>query len=230
VDENYVLRIPDKLDPIGAAPLLCAGITVFSPLRRQDIARGTKVAVIGLGGLGHLAVKFAIAMGAEVTVITTSPDKRNDAFLLGATDCVLAKDDRTFTRFAKHFDLMINTVSAALDYDKYIGLLRRDASMVLLGLPDAAVSFNALGLFSKRRSISGSLVGGIEETQQMLDWCATRGIVADVNVIPIQEINVAFERILKNDVRYRFVIDMKSLGGGPELTPDRRAPAYLVSL
>jgi uncharacterized zinc-type alcohol dehydrogenase-like protein len=211
VDENYVLRISPKLDPAGAAPLLCAGITTYSPLRHWMIGKGSKVGVIGLGGLGHMAVKIASAMGADVTVLSTSEGKQADASRLGASGFAVTSDPETFKRLAGQFDLILNTVSASVNYDAYISLLKRDGALVILGIPDGPLSFNAFGLMLKRRSVSASLIGGIRETQEMLDFCAEHGIVSDIEMISIDKINEAYERILKSDVRYRFVIDIASL-------------------
>jgi uncharacterized zinc-type alcohol dehydrogenase-like protein len=211
VDESYILKISPKLDPAAAAPLLCAGITTYSPLRHWKVGKGSKVGVIGLGGLGHMAVKIASAMGADVTVLSTSDSKKTDALRLGASDFVVTKTPETFTRLAGHFDLILNTVSASVNYDAYISLLKRDGNLVILGIPDGPLSFNAFGLMLKRRSVSASLIGGIRETQEMLDFCADHGIVSDIEIIPIDKINEAYERILKSDVRYRFVIDIASL-------------------
>ncbi len=211
VDEAYVLKISPKLDPAAVAPLLCAGITTYSPLRHWKVGKGSKVGVIGLGGLGHMAVKIAAAMGAEVTVLSTTDSKQADALRLGASDFAVTKAPETFKRLAGQFDLILNTVSANVNYDAYINLLKRDGSFVILGLPDGPLSFNAFGLMLKRRSVSASLIGGIRETQEMLDFCAEHGIVSDIELIRIDQINTAYERILTSDVRYRFVIDMASL-------------------
>ena len=211
VDENYVLKISPKLNPAAAAPLLCAGITTYSPLRHWKVGPGSKVGVIGLGGLGHMAVKIASAMGADVTVLSTSEGKRADALGLGAKDFAVTKDPETFKRLAGQFDLILNTVSAKVSYDAYISLLKRDGSLVILGIPDGPVSFNAFGLLLKRKSVSASLIGGIQETQEMLDFCAEHGIVSEIETISIDQINTAYDRIIKSDVRYRFVIDLASL-------------------
>jgi uncharacterized zinc-type alcohol dehydrogenase-like protein len=211
VDENFVLRISSKLDPAGAAPLLCAGITTYSPLRHWKVGKGSKVGVIGLGGLGHMAVKLASAMDADVTVFSTSEGKKEDALRLGADSFVYSKNADTFTRLAGHFDVILNTVSASVDYNAYLGLLKRDGTLVILGVPDAPLSVNAFGLLLRRRSLSASFIGGIRETQEMLDFCAAHDIVSDVEIISVDKINEAYERILKSDVRYRFVIDMATL-------------------
>ncbi len=213
VNENFVLRVPGALSPAAAAPLLCAGITTYSPLRHWEVEPGMRVGVIGLGGLGHMAVKLAAAMGAEVTVFSTSEHKRSDAARLGAENFSLTSAGDAFSRLAGRFDLIINTASATVDYDAYVRLLKRDGSLVILGVPDGPVTINAIGLIMTRTRIAGSLIGGIRETQEMLDFCAEHRIVSDIEPIPIEEINVAYERMLKGDVRYRFVIDMSSLRG-----------------
>ena len=210
VHEAYVLRVPDNLDPAAAAPLLCAGITTYSPLRRYGVEAGDKVAVVGLGGLGHMAVKLAKAMGAVVTVLSHSPSKRDDATRLGADDFVATAESDAFVKNASRFDLIIDTVSAAHDYGAYLGLLRLGGTMVLVGLPDAT-PLDAGPLITQRRILTGSAIGGIRETQEMLDFCGRHGIVSDVEVIPIQKIAEAYERTIKSDVRYRFVIDIASL-------------------
>ncbi len=211
VDESYVLKISPRLEPAAAAPLLCAGITTYSPLRHWKVGKGSKVGVIGLGGLGHMAVKIASAMGAEVTVLSTTESKKANALRLGASDFAVTKDTDTFKRLAGCFDLILNTVSANVNYDAYLNLLKRDGNLVILGIPDGPLSLNAFGLMLKRRRVSASLIGGIRETQEMLDFCAAHGIVSDIETIAIDKINEAYERILKSDVRYRFVIDMASL-------------------
>jgi alcohol dehydrogenase (NADP+) len=211
VDEDFVLRIPPQLDPRTAAPLLCAGITTYSPLRHWRAGKGSQVAVIGLGGLGHVAVKLASAMGAEVTVLSTSGGKRADAARLGAVDFGVTTDPQTFRRLAGRFDLILNTVSAVVDYNAYLRLLRRDGVLVMLGLPDGPVSLDADRLIMKRRHVTGSLIGGIAETQEMLDFCAAHGISPDIELIAIDQVNEAYERMLKSDVRYRFVIDLATL-------------------
>lgn len=211
VDENYVLKVSPRLSPAAAAPLLCAGITTYSPLRHWKVSRGSRVGVIGLGGLGHMGVKLAAAMGAEVTVLSSSEKKRDDAKRLGASDYAASSNPDTFRRLAGHFDLILNTVSAKVDYDSFTSLLARDGTMVLLGVPDGPVSIQAGALMMGRRSLSASMIGGIRETQEMLDFCAEHGIGSDIELIEIQQVNEAYERVLKSDVRYRFVIDMKSL-------------------
>ena len=210
-DEAFVLKISPKLDLAAAAPLLCAGITTYSPLRHWNTKKGDRVGVVGLGGLGHMAVKIAAAMGAEVTMLSTSKSKEADARKLGAHHFGLTSDDATFKRLAGQFDLLIDTISAPHDYNKYLGLLRVEGTMVLLGVPPEPTPVSAFPLIMGRRSLSGSLIGGIAETQEMLDFCAEHGIVSDIELIPMQQVNVAYERMLKNDVRYRFVLDMKTL-------------------
>ncbi len=211
VDENYTLRIPEGLSPAGAAPLLCAGITTYSPLRQYKVEAGQKVGVVGLGGLGHMAVKLAHSMGAEVTVFSTSPGKEKDALRLGADKFVVTKDPANLEPLANKYDLIIDAVSAQHDPNIYLNLLRRDGVMVLVGAPEKPMGVSAFSLIMGRRKLAGSLIGGIPETQEMLDYCAEHGITSDVEVIPIQQINEAYERTIKGDVRYRFVIDMKSL-------------------
>ena len=211
VDESFVLRVraTGALDRI--APLLCAGITTYSPLKHWKVGKGSRVAVVGLGGLGHMAVKIAAAMGAEVTLLSTSPKKREDAKRLGAHEFILGNDDAALAKVSGRFDVVIDSVSAPHDLAPLANLLRRDGSLVLLGVPDRPAALPAFPLIMKRRSIAGSLIGGIAETQEMLDFCAERGIAADVETIAIQDVDRAFERMLKGDVRYRFVIDVKSL-------------------
>ena len=210
VDEAYVLRVPDSLPLDRAAPLLCAGITTYSPLRHFGVKAGDRLAVVGLGGLGHMGVKLAKAMGAHVTVLSHSPSKREDALRLGADAFVDTSEAGAFKRHARRFDFILDTVSADHDYNAYLGLLRRDGTMVLVGLPEA-MPLDASALIMGRRRLAGSLIGGIRETQEMLDFCAEHGIAADVEVIPMQAINEAYARMLKSDVRYRFVIDLASL-------------------
>jgi len=211
VDENYVLRVSDKLDLAGVAPLLCAGITTYSPLKHWNAGPGKKVAVMGLGGLGHMGVKIAAAMGAEVTVISTSPSKEADAKRLGAHHFAVSTDPEQMKAMHQSFNLIINTVSAKHDYNAFLHLLKLDGTMVLVGVPPDAVPVHAFSLIGRRRSLAGSLIGGIRETQEMLDFCAEHNIVSDVEVIPAQRINEAYERTIKADVRYRFVIDIASL-------------------
>lgn len=211
VKEEFVLKVSDRLPLPAVAPLLCAGITTYSPLKRWKVKAGDKVAIVGLGGLGHMAVKLASSMGAQVTMLSRSPGKRKDAAELGAAHFELTTDKENMKRLRGSFDLIIDTVSAQHDYNQYLGLLRTNGIMVLLGVPPEPSPVQASQLISKRRSLVGSLVGGIKETQEMLDYCAQKDIVSEVEVIDIEKINEAYERTLKADVRYRFVIDMKSL-------------------
>ena len=211
VQEDFVLRIPDHLPLDKAAPLLCAGITTYSPLRHWNAGPGKKVAIIGLGGLGHMAVKIAHAMKAEVTVLSRTLDKKDDAKRLGADHVYATNDPATFEKLARNFDLIINTVSVKLDWGAYLGLLKRDGSMVLLGVPSDAPELHAFSLIMGRRSLAGSLIGGIKETQEMLDFCGKHNLTSDIELIPIQKINEAYERVIKADVKYRFVIDIASL-------------------
>jgi alcohol dehydrogenase (NADP+) len=210
VDEKYLLRIPKNIPPERAAPLLCAGITTYSPLRHFDLKAGDKVAVVGLGGLGHMGVKIAKAMGANVTVLSHSPEKREDAIRLGADDFIATKNRDVFKKNANRFDFILDTVSAQHDYGDYLGMLRMDGTMILVGLPEPS-TLSASPLIAGRRRLVGSMIGGIRETQEMLDFCAERGVASDVEVIPIQKVNEAYERAMKSDVRYRFVIDIASL-------------------
>ncbi|MEP6754535.1 MAG: NAD(P)-dependent alcohol dehydrogenase [Chthonomonadales bacterium] len=211
VNQDFVLSIPDGIGLDTAAPLLCAGITTYSPLRTWNVTKGTKVAVVGLGGLGHMAVKLAAAMGAEVTVISTSEKKREDAKRLGATGFIISSNADEMAAAANTFDLILNTVSAATIVNDQVGLLARDGTLVLLGIVTSPIPVASLPLIFGRRRIAGSLIGGIKETQEMLDFCGEHGIGADVEVINADEINTAYERMLKSDVRYRFVIDVKSM-------------------
>ena len=211
VKESFVLKIPENLPMDGVAPLLCAGITTYSPLMHWKAGPGKKVAVVGLGGLGHMAVKLAHAMGAEVTILSQSLKKQADGKRLGATHFYATSDPETFTKLAGSFDLIINTVSVELDWNLYLQLLKRDSALVLLGVPPTAPPVEAGSLIFGRRSLAGSLIGGIKETQEMLDFCGKHNIVSDIEVIDVQKINEAYERMLKGDVRYRFVIDTKSL-------------------
>jgi alcohol dehydrogenase (NADP+) len=210
VHEDYVLRIPDGIPLDRAAPLLCAGITTYSPLKHFGVKANDKVAVAGLGGLGHMGVKLAKAMGAHVTVLSHSPNKKEDALKLGADDFLVTKDPAVFEQNAGRFDFVLDTVSAPHDYSAYLTLLRLDGTMVLVGLPDPT-PLSAGPLIMKRRRLAGSLIGGIRETQEMLDFCAEHGVASDIELIPIQQINEAYERMVKGDVRYRFVIDIASL-------------------
>lgn len=211
VDERFVLVIPPNLDPAGAAPLLCAGITTFSPMRHWNVTKGKKVGVVGLGGLGHMGVKFAHAFGAQTVVFTTSPNKREDAVRLGADEVVISKNADEMKKHAGSFDFILDCVAASHDIDAYINLLKRDGTITMVGAPDKPLSVSVFGLIVGRRSFSGSTIGGIVETQEMLDFCGVHGITADVEVIPIQKINEAYERMIKSDVKYRFSIDMASL-------------------
>ncbi len=208
VDQDFVLRLSDKLDLASSAPLLCAGITTYSPLRKWKVGKGQKVGVIGLGGLGHMALKFANALGAEVTLFTTSPGKTADAKKLGAHEVVISKDEDAMQKQAKRFDFIIDTVSANHDLNAYLAFLKRDGVLTLVGAPPDHMPVGAFNLIMPRRQLAGSLIGGIAETQEMLDFCAERGIVCDIELIGIEQINEAYERMLKSDVKYRFVIDM----------------------
>ncbi len=211
VDESFVVRIPAKLDPAAAAPLLCAGITTYSPLKKWKAGKGRRVGVVGLGGLGHMGVKIAHAMGADVTVFTTSPGKKADAARLGAHEVVISTNDAEMKRSANRFDLILDTVAAQHDLSGYAGLLKVDATLVQVGLPADPIPLSIQALTGKRRSVAGSTIGGIRETQEMLDFCAAHGIASDVEMIRMQQIDAAYDRLLKNDVKYRFVIDMASL-------------------
>ena len=211
VDQRFVLRVPAHLSLAGAAPLLCAGITTYSPMRRWKVGKGKKAGVVGLGGLGHMGVKIAHALGSHVIVFTTSQSKKEDALRLGADEVVISKNADEMTRHAGSFDFIIDTVSAEHDINAYINLLRRDGNLTLVGAPPKALAVTAFGLIMGRRSLSGSMIGGIAETQEMLDFCGQHNVTADVEVIPIQKINEAYERMLKSDVKYRFSIDMASL-------------------
>ena len=211
VDAGFVLRVPDGIDPAAAAPLLCAGITTYSPLRRWGAGPGQRVAVVGLGGLGHMAVKLAHAMGAEVTVLSQSLKKQEDGLRLGADSYFATGDPDTFTRLAGRFDLVINTVSASIDVDAYLSLLAVDGTLVNVGAPAEPLSLNVMSLIGGRRTYAGSMIGGIAETQEMLDFCAEHGIAPETELITADYINEAYERVLKSDVRYRFVIDTASL-------------------
>jgi uncharacterized zinc-type alcohol dehydrogenase-like protein len=211
VDQRFVLRVPSNLKPAGAAPLLCAGITTYSPMRRWGVAKGKKVGVVGLGGLGHMAVKLAHAFGAHVVVFTTSPKKKEDALRLGADEVVISRNADEMQKHAESFDFILDAVSADHDINAYINLLRRDGNLTIVGAPPKPLGVSAFGLIMRRRSFSGSNIGGIAETQEMLDFCGKHNITADVEVIPIQKVNEAYERLLKSDVKYRFSIDMASL-------------------
>ena len=215
VREHFVLSIPESLDPAAAAPLLCAGITTYSPLRHWNAGPGKRVGVVGLGGLGHMAVKLARAMGAQVVVFSTSPGKTEDAKRLGAHEVIISKDVDSMAAQAGSFDLILNTVAASHDLDPFINALKRDGTLVLVGAPaEKHPSPSVPSMLVKRRAISGSMIGGIAETQEMLDFCAEHGITADIETITIQDINAAYERMLKGDVKYRFVIDMSTLKNG----------------
>lgn len=211
VDENYVLRIPEPLPLDAAAPLLCAGITTYSPMRRFGVKAGDEIAIAGLGGLGHMGVKFGKAFGARVTVLSHSPSKRQAALDLGADDFIALSEPAAFEQNAERFSFILDTISAPHDYNAYLGLLKLYGTMVLVGLPDPS-PLDAGSLIRRGRSLAGSLIGGIRETQEMLDFCAEHGIVSDIERIPIQQINEAYDRAVASDVRYRFVIDNASLG------------------
>ena len=211
VDEHFVLRVPTNLNAAGAAPLLCAGITTYSPIRHWGVTKGKKVGVVGLGGLGHMAVKFAHAFGAHVVVFTTSPNKQEDALRLGADETVVSRNADEMKKHAGSFDFIIDTVSADHDINAYINLLGVDGNLTLVGAPSEPLDVTAFSLIMGRRRLAGSAIGGIAETQEMLDFCGAHNITADVEVIPIQKVNEAYERLLKSDVKYRFSIDMASL-------------------
>lgn len=213
VDERFVLRVPTNLDPAGAAPLLCAGITTYSPMRRWGVTTGKKMGVIGLGGLGHMGVKFGRAFGAHVVVFTTSPGKKEDALRLGADEVVVSRNADEMARHVGSFDFILDTVSADHDVNAYLNLLRVGGNLTLVGAPPKPLAVTAFGLILGNRNLSGSSIGGIPETQEMLDFCGTHDITADVEVIPIQTVNDAYERLLASDVKYRFVLDMASLRG-----------------
>src|SRR6266568_3838492 len=210
VDEHFVLRVPSNLNPAGAAPLLCAGITTYSPMRHWGVGKGKKVGVVGLGGLGHMAVKFAHAFGAHIVVFTTSPHKSEDALRLGADDVVVSRNADEMNKHAGSFDFILDAVSADHDINAYINLLGVNGNLTLVGAPAKPLGVAAFNLIGRRRSLSGSMIGGIAETQEMLDFCGKHNITADVEVIPIQKVNEAYERLLKSDVKYRFSIDMAS--------------------
>jgi uncharacterized zinc-type alcohol dehydrogenase-like protein len=211
VEEAFVLRIPENLSLAGVAPLLCAGITTFSPLRHWKVGRGHRVGVVGLGGLGHMALKLAHAMGAEVTLFTTSPGKAADAKRLGADHVVVSTDADAMHTQGSKFDFIVDCVSAKHDINAYLALLKRDATLVQVGAPPEPLPVNVIGLIFSRRRLAGSLIGGIAETQEMLDFCGRHGIVSDIEMIRIGEINEAYERVISGKVKYRFVIDMQSL-------------------
>jgi alcohol dehydrogenase (NADP+) len=212
VDESFVLKISDKLDLAAAAPLLCAGITTWSPLRHWNVSQGQKVGIVGLGGLGHMGVKFSHALGAKTVLFTTSPGKAEDARRLGADEVVVSKVESEMQKHVGSFDFILNTVAASHNLDAYVALLKRDGVMCLVGAPEHPhPSPSVMNLIFRRRGIAGSLIGGIRETQEMLDFCAEKSIVCDIEMIPIQKINESYERMLKGDVKYRFVIDNSSL-------------------
>jgi uncharacterized zinc-type alcohol dehydrogenase-like protein len=211
VDQRFVLKVPSNLDLAGAAPLLCAGITTFSPLHHWGVTKGKKVGIVGLGGLGHMGVKFAHALGAHVVLFTTSPNKKDDALRLGADEVVISRDVNEMAKHAGSFDFILDAVSAEHDLNSYLNLLRRDGHLCLVGAPEKPLPVSSFSLIFARRSLSGSLIGGIAETQEMLDFCGKHNIISDVEVIPIQKVNEAYERLVKADVKYRFSIDMASL-------------------
>lgn len=211
VDEHYALKISDSENLAAVAPLLCAGITTYSPLKRFGVRSGQKVGIVGLGGLGHMGVKFAAAMGAEVTVFSTSPSKETDARALGAHNFVVTKDPENMKPLAGQYDFILDCVSAPHDFNVYLRLLKYQGAMVLVGIPDKPAEVQAFALVGNNRTLAGSGIGGIKETQEMLDYCAEKNIVSDIEIIPIQQIEEAYERTIKGDVRYRFVIDINSL-------------------
>ena len=218
VDEAFTLKIAEKKNLAATAPLLCAGITTYSPMRRWKVGKGQKVGVVGLGGLGHMAVKFANAFGAQVALFTTSPNKAEDARRLGAHEVIISKDKDAMAKHTASFDFILDTVSAEHDLNAYLALLKRDGTMTLVGAPPNPVPVAGFSLIMGRRQLAGSLIGGLPETQEMLDFCAERGIVCDIEMIRMQQVNEAYERMLKSDVKYRFVVDMKKsdLGGSGE--------------
>ncbi len=211
VDENYVLKLPDNIPLDKVAPLMCAGITTYSPLRHWKIKQGDKVGIVGLGGLGHMAVKIAAAMGADVSVLSRSDKKKKDALRFGAKQFIDTSNKQVFSDYANYFDFMINTAAGNTDLDQYVSLLKRDGTMVLVGVPEHPASLNAASLIMKRRCLAGSVIGGIKETQEMLDFCSKQGISPEIEIIPIEKINEAYDRMVKGDVYYRFVIDINSL-------------------
>ncbi len=211
VDADFVLRVPESIPYEAAAPLLCAGITTYSPLHHWNVGEGTKVAVVGMGGLGHMAVKIAVAMGAEVTVLSQTLSKQDDSMRFGATAHHATKDEATFEELSGTFDVILNTVSAKLPIDAYLGLLRRNGSLVNVGAPAEPLSLNVFNLLGGRKSFSGSMIGGIRETQEMLDFCAEHGIAPEIELIDAAQVNEAYERVLSSDVRYRFVIDAATI-------------------
>ena len=211
VKDHFVLHVPANLDLAGTAPLLCAGITTYSPMKHWGVTKGKKVGVVGLGGLGHMAVKFAHALGAHTVVFTTSPGKKDDALRLGADEVVLSRDANEMSRHAGSFDFILDAVAAQHDINAFIHMLRRDGNITMVGAPDKPLPVAVFGLLIGRRSFSGSIIGGIAETQEMLDFCSKNNITSDVEVIPIQKVNEAYERLVRSDVKYRFSIDMASL-------------------
>jgi alcohol dehydrogenase (NADP+) len=211
VDQRFVLKVPSNLDLAGAAPLLCAGITTFSPLHHWGVTKGKKVGIVGLGGLGHMGLKFAHALGAHVVLFTTSPNKKDDALRLGADEVVISRDSNEMAKQAGSFDFILDAVAAEHDLNALLGLLRRDGNLCLVGAPEKPLPVSSFNLIFARRSLSGSLIGGIAETQEMLDFCGKNNITSDVEVIPIQKVNEAYDRLVKADVKYRFSIDMASL-------------------
>ncbi len=211
VDENYTLKVPKNLDLARTAPLLCAGITTYSPIMQWKIGKGHRVGIVGLGGLGHMAVKIAAAKGSDVTVLSTSPNKEQDARDLGAHNFAVTKDPETLKGLRNSFDFIIDTVSAPHDYNLYLSMLKRDGTMILLGAPPEPSPVAGFSLIARRKRLAGSMIGGIPETQEMLDFCAEHNIMSDIELIPISEINTAYERMLRSDVKYRFVIDMATL-------------------
>jgi alcohol dehydrogenase (NADP+) len=211
VDEHFVLHVPPNLELAGTAPLLCAGITTYSPLKHWGVTKGQKVGVVGLGGLGHMAVKFSHALGAHTVVFTTSESKKDDARRLGADEVVISKNTDAMNKHAGSFDFILDAVAAPHDVNAYINLLARDGNLTMVGAPEQPLPVAVFGLLGRRRSFSGSMIGGIQETQEMLDFCGKHNITSDVEVIPVQKINEAYERLLKSDVKYRFSIDMASL-------------------
>ena len=219
VDRDFVLRVPENLDPAGVAPLLCAGITTYSPLRRWKVGPSQKVGIAGLGGLGHMGVKLAHAMGAHVVALTTSPGKEADARRLGADEVVVTRDPEALASHGESFDFILDTVAADHDINAYMALLKRDATLVQVGAPEKPLAMNAFSVIWRRRNFAGSLIGGIAETQEMLDSCGQHGITADIEMIRMDEIEAAYERMRKSDVKYCFVIDMSSLPKAAELLP-----------
>lgn len=211
VDEHFVLRVPSNLDLAGAAPLLCAGITTYSPLRRYGVGKGKKVGIVGLGGLGHMGTKLARAFGAHVVVFTTSPGKTDDAMRLGAHEVVVSRNADEMKKHARSFDFILDTVAAEHDINQYLNLLRLEGNLTLVGAPPKPLALSSFALILGNRSVSGSNIGGIAQTQELLDFCGAHNITADVEVIPIQKVNEAYERLVKSDVKYRFSIDMASL-------------------